>query len=232
MLALVYPAVISLVPTPAPQTTSFGCSRRAALATGLATSLAALPAPSLASGEDTAGNFMKEGSQTGASSPSTKIGASGLKDTLYGIALGDSPSGDVIDLMWFADANTGAHQLLRRAAGHLVPTPAPSRPAAAATRCISVLMLVNCSPCSARCACSAASISSSTHLTTPLQSRAPHTNPTPTRALTARRRRGGCSKELQQVRPIHAAVVLRTHCAKRPQSATLRPLRYRRHLQR
>ena len=187
MLALVYPAVISLVPTPAPQTTSFGCSRRAALATGLATSLAALPAPSLASGEDTAGNFMKEGSQTGASSsPSTKIGASGSKDTLYGIALGDSPSGDIIDLMWFADATTGAHQLLRRAAGHLVPTPAPSRPAAAATRCIYVLMLVNCSPCSARCACSAASISSSTHLTTPLQSRAPHTNPAPTPLLHAR----------------------------------------------
>ena len=123
MLALVYPAVISLVPTPAPQTTSFGCSRRAALATGLATSLAALPAPSLASGEDTAGNFMKEGSQTGASSPSAKIGASGSKDTLYGVVLGDSPSGDVIDLMWFADAKTGAHQLLRRAAGHLVRRP-------------------------------------------------------------------------------------------------------------
>ena len=175
MLALVYPAVISLVPTPAPQTTSFGCSRRAALATGLATSLAALPAPSLASGEDTARNFMKEGSQTGASSPSTKIGASGSKDTLYGIALGDSPSGDVIDLMWFADANTGAHQLLRRAAGHLVPTPAPSRPAAAATRCISVLMLVNCSPCSARCACSAASISS-LHVTLQCVSRDTHCN--------------------------------------------------------
>ena len=121
MLALVYPTVISLVLTPAPQTTSSGCSRRAALATGLATSLAALPAPSLASGEDTAGNFMKEGSQTGgASSPSTKIGASGLKDTLYGIALGDSPSGDVIDLMWFADAKTGEHQLLRP------PCPDPS----------------------------------------------------------------------------------------------------------
>ena len=121
MLALVYPTVISLVPTPAPQTTSSGCSRRAALASGLATSLAALPAPSLASGEDTAGNFMKEGSQTGASSsPSTKIGASGLKDTLYGIALGDSPSGDVIDLMWFADAKTGEHQLLRP------PCPDPS----------------------------------------------------------------------------------------------------------
>ena len=123
MLALVYPTVISLVPTPAPQTTSSGCSRRAALATGLATSLAALPAPSLASNEDQAGNFMKEGSQTGASSPSTKIGASGLKDTLYGLVLGDSPSGDVIDLMWFADAKTGAHQLLRRAAGHLVRRP-------------------------------------------------------------------------------------------------------------
>ena len=60
MLALVYTTVISLVPTPAPQTTSSGCSRRAALATGLATTLAALPAPSLASNEDQAGNFMKE----------------------------------------------------------------------------------------------------------------------------------------------------------------------------
>ena len=123
MLALVYPTVISLVPTPAPQTTSSGCSRRAALATGLATTLAALPAPSLASNEDQAGNFMKEGSQTGASSPSTKIGASGLKDTLYGLVLGDSPSGDVIDLMWFADAKTGAHQLLRRGRP---PCPDPS----------------------------------------------------------------------------------------------------------
>ena len=178
MRALVYPTVISLVPTPAPQTTSSGCSHRAALATGLATTLAALPAPSLASNEDQAGNFMKEGSQTGASSPSTKIGASGLKDTLYGLVLGDSPSGDVIDLMWFADAKTGAQG------------------------------------------------------TTPWQTRAPHTNPTPTPALTARCRRGDGSKELQQVRPVHAAGVRRTHRAKRPQSATLCPLRCRRHLQR